>query len=171
MVRRFILLISFLILLFQVGKSQNYSQGGVQLFVPTSDFGTSQFGPINLGVGFFGSNRYFFNDNLSLKVEAGYTLLLYDGDIRNQMVDLLGGAEYCFRPEGYILRPYAGGTMGLVLMGGSAYFGLRPQAGLMIELGETVLLDLGIGHQFLFGRGNFHGFSPKLGIIMNLNSF
>jgi len=169
--RRISMLLGLLFCLIMQVNAQNYSQGGVQMFVPTSDFGTSTIGPINLGVGFFGSNRYFFNDNLSLKVEAGYTLLLFDGDIRNQMVDLLGGAEYCFRPEGYILRPYAGGTMGLILMGGSAYFGLRPQAGLMIELGETVLLDLGFGQQFLFGRGNFHGFSPKVGIIMNLNSF
>jgi len=170
MVRSLSLVFSLLICHTTVGKAQNYSQGGVQLFVPTADFANAT-GPINMGVGFFGSNRYFLNDNLSLKVEAGYTLLLYDGDIRNQMVDLLGGAEYCFRPEGYVLRPYAGGTMGLILMGGSAYFGLRPQAGLMIELGETVLLDLGVGHQFMFGRGNYHGFSPKLGIIMNLNSF
>jgi hypothetical protein len=170
MIRRISLVLSLVFCLFQEARTQNYSQGGVQLFVPTADFSLVT-GPINMGVGFFGANRYFLNDNLSLKFEAGYTLLLYDGDIRNQMVDLLGGAEYCFRPEGYILRPYAGGTMGLVLMGGSAYFGLRPQAGLMVELGETVLLDLGIGHQFMFGRGTYHGFSPKLGIIMNLNSF
>jgi hypothetical protein len=167
---RYSLILGLFFGLLNSNRAQNYSQGGVQLFVPTPALNTFTFSA-NLGIGFFGSNRYFFNDNISLKVDAGYTLLLYDGEIRNQMVDLQAGAEYCFRPEGYILRPYAGGTMGLILMGGSAYFGLRPQAGVLVELGETVLFDFGIGHQLMFGRDIYHGFSPKLGIIMNLNYF
>ncbi|MFZ9700201.1 MAG: hypothetical protein ACO3AF_03860 [Flavobacteriales bacterium] len=154
------------------GFSQNYSQGGIQFMIPTRDFSTVVFQGVNLGVGFFGSNRYFLNDNVSLKADAGYTLLINDfGDIGGQVVDLMGGGEYCFRPEGYILRPYAGGTMGLTLVQGSAFFGLRPQVGVMVELGEFALLDIGLGQQFMFGRFNLHGFTPKIGLIMNFNTF
>lgn len=126
---------------------------------------------VDFGIGFYADNQFFVHDKIALKYEGSYSFLIGQGNLRADHTHFGVGSNFYFRPEGYIIRPYAGMTVGLDFLMGRFFFANALQAGVFFEFSEQIGLDLSARYRMGFGEANLFFFEPRLGLVVNFDYF
>jgi hypothetical protein len=126
---------------------------------------------IDFGVGFYGDNQFFIRDKVALKYDLNYSFLFGEGALRAEHFGLGFGTQLFFKEEGHIFRPFVGTSVGLDMAFARFYFGVGTQGGLMIEIGDSFLLELSARYRMAIGSQNLFFLEPRIGIVVNFDYF
>ncbi len=126
---------------------------------------------VEFGIGFFADNQFFVHDKIALKYEGSYTFLIGQGNLRADHTHFGIGSNFYFRPEGYIVRPYAGASIGLDFLTGRFFFANALQAGVLFEFSEQMGIDVSARYRMSFGDANLFFFEPRIGLVVNFDYF
>ncbi len=169
----FTFMIGFWAFLFSsTGFGQVIASTGLNAVVPGSAY-RNLIGQdfVEFGIGFYGDNQFFVHDKIAIKYEGSYTFLIGQGSLRADHTHLGVGSNFFFRPEGYIVRPYAGMTVGLDFLMGRFFFANALISGVYFEFSEQIGIDVSARYRMGFGETNLFFFEPRIGLVVNFDYF
>lgn len=153
-------------------QAQFLASSGVNIVVPGQEYrNLIQTDYIDYGIGVYGDNQVFLNDDIALKYEGSYTFMIGQGMLRADHTHISVGSLFYMRSEGYLLRPYAGAAIGMDFLFGNFFFANAIQGGLYMEFSEGLGLDFSVRYRMSFGRATLIFMEPRVGLILNFGYF